>query len=799
MLRNYLTAILRTLRFRPAYALINVVGLMLGCAAALLIGLYVRHEFSYDRFHAHADDVYRIAWMDERPQTRTPHPMAQAMVRDFPDVEAATSLTPLWGPGLTRPTYSVRYRDRRFEETEILGVDSTFFDVFTFPARQGNPAAALREPGMILITESMADKYFGDADPLGKSLTFNDAVELTVGAVLEDVPDASHFHFDFLISYVTLKPQETGGFYTWEDFGHYNYIRLADNTDPDRIEERIRTWIPRYIDVSAAGMEAMQAGRIGFALQPLTRIHLHSHLRWELEPTGYAAYLYIFSVAALLILGIACVNVTNLGTARAMERAREVGVRKTLGARQGQLIRQYLGESILLSGLAVGAALLLVRGLLPVFNPLIGTELSLLDLGLVPLALGGVVLALLVGGAAGGYPALYLARLHPARVLKGHGADPAGGRRLRRGLVVVQFAASIVLLAGALVIHDQVQYLRQAELGFDAEQVVVVPLTDETLRSRSQALIDEVEQQAGVVRAAAVSNVPGGRFNQNPVRWQGRTVDMAEWRVAPNTVETLGLTLAAGRGFRRDAAADVEQAFLVNEAAVQAFGWEDAISREVVWADDEEEIRGTIIGVLEDFHFASLRQAVPPLIVQVRPSEFNYLLVRIEADAAASTLAALENVWEGFAADRTFDYAFLDQQVDAQYRAEARIQAVVAVFAIVAIGVAALGLFGLTALTVVRRRKEVGIRKALGATTAGLTVRLGADFVRLVGWAFLVATPVTYGAARSWLAHFAYRIDLGPKAFVLAGLGVAVVAALTVAVHAVRAASADPARVLHSE
>lgn len=276
-------------------------------------------------------------------------------------------------------------------------------------------------------------------------------------------------------------------------------------------------------------------------------------------------------------------------------------------------------------------------------------------------------------------------------------------------------------------------------------------------------------------------------------------MNMTEWRIAPNTVETLGLTLAAGRSFRRDAAADVDQAFLVNEAAVRAFGWKDPIDREIVWDDDEEEIRGTVVGVLEDFHFASLRQAVTPLIAQVRPSEFNYLLVRIEADAASNTIGLLEDVWESFAADQTFDYAFLDQQVNAQYQAEARIETMVSVFAIVAIGVAALGLFGLTALTVVRRKKEVGIRKALGATTRGLTVHLGMDFVRLVGWAFLLAVPVTYVAARTWLDYFAYRIDLGPKAFMLAGLGVVVVAILTVAVHAVRAASANPARVLHSE
>jgi putative ABC transport system permease protein len=545
-------------------------------------------------------------------------------------------------------------------------------------------------------------------------------------------------------------------------------------------------------------MEAMQDGRIGFALQPLTRIYLHSHLLWELEPNGYAAYLYLFSVAALLILGIACVNVTNLGTARAMERAREVGIRKTLGAWQKQLIRQYLSESILLSALAVGAALLLVRGLLPVFNAQVGTELSLLDVGLLPLALGAVALALLVGGAAGGYPAFYLSGLQPARVLKGHGAGPAGGERLRRGLVVAQFTASIILLAGALVIHDQIQYLRNADLGFDAEQVVIVPL-DETVRSRSRALIASLEQQAGVVRAAAVSNLPGGRFNQNPVRWLDQTVNMAEWHIAPNAVETLGLTLAAGRGFRRDASADVDRAFLVNEAAVRAFGWEDATNREVVWENDDEEIRGTVIGVLEDFHFASLRQSVTPLIAQVRSSEFNYLVVRMEPDAIASALVALENVWEEFAGDRTFDYVFLDHQVDAQYQAEARTQTVVGIFAIVAIGVSALGLFGLTALTVVRRRKEVGIRKALGATTAGLTVHLGADFIRLVGWAFLVATPVTYVAARSWLAHFAYRTDLGPTVFLLAGLGVALVAVLTVAIHVVRAALTDPARVLQTE
>ncbi len=801
MLKNYLLIALRTLHRQKAYAAINLAGLAVGLACCCLLALYVLHETSYDRFHADADRIHRIALFDDSPQTRTPHPMAQALVADFPEVEAAVSLTPIWGPGLTRPVFSVRHGDRRFDETEFLAVDSTFFDVFSFPVVAGDGAKALREPFQILLTRAMAEKYFGDADPLGQTLRLNEDTDFTVGAVLEDVPAASHIHFDFLISYVTLKQLWDGSsFFEWADFGHYNYVRLAESAAPAAVEARIPGWISRYLDLSPEDVAGLERGDIRLSLQPITDIHLRSHLRWELEPNGSAATVYVFVAAALLILLIACINFMNLATARSTGRAREVGVRKALGAHRGQLAGQFLGESVLYSVLAVVGALALVHLALPFFNDLAGTDLSLLRFGSVPLVAGLVGLALVTGVVAGSYPALFLSSFQPAQVLKGRLVPRSAGAAFRKGLVVFQFAVSIVLLVGTLVIFGQLDYLRSQSLGFESEQVVVLPIQDDAMREQVEAVKAELARVPGVLRTSAVSNVPGGRFNRNSIRWQNEPeVPVAELRTDADFLETLGIELAAGRGFSEDRPADAGSAFILNEAAAQRFTWADPVGQEIAWLDEDSTYTGPVIGVAKDFHHASLHDPIAPLAIQVLPGAYNHLLVRVRPEHLDETLAHLETTWTAFSPSRTFSYSFLDDDFDRLYRADDRTGAIVGIFSGLAIFIACLGLFGLAAFTAEQRTKEIGVRKVLGASVPDLVALLSKDFLRLVGIAFVVAMPVAYFAMDRWLADFAYRIDMPWWAFLAAG-GVALVLTLaTVSTHAMRAATRDPVKALRYE
>lgn len=801
MLKNYLKIALRNIQKRKGYSLINVTGLAIGITCCLLMLLYVRYEVSYDRFHEGADDIYRVALIDESPQTRTPHPMAQAMVRDFPEVEHAVSLTPIWGPGLTRPTYSVRYEDRRYDERNILAVDSTFLDVFSFPVYAGDAEAALRELFAILLTQSTARKYFGDTDPLGKRLTINDDTEVVVGAILEDVPANAHFHFDFLLSYVTLKQAWQGSpFFEWEDFGHYNYIRLAPGASPQAVEAKIPAWIQRYLDLSPEDVEELESGRAALRLQPLTDIHLRSHLRWELESNGHITYVYLFAAAALFILLIACINFMNLATARSANRAKEVGVRKTLGASRKQLALQFLGESILYSALAIAVALVFTELSLPLFNALSGSELSLDDLNSGTLIAGLVGIVLLTGLVSGSYPAFFLSAFRPARVLKGQRTARTDGAWFRKGLVTFQFALSISLIIGTLVISDQLHFLRSQDLGFDGDQVVVVPIKDEAMRTRYEAFKDALTQSSQVLHASAVSNVPGSRFNRNNIQWQDAPpVGVAELRVDEDFFETLGITLEAGRSFSRAFPADVGGAFILNETAARLFDWETPLQEEIRWLDEDSTYVAPVIGIAQDFHVASLRERVGPVIIQMWPGSFNYVLVKIKPERIPETLAFIEQTWTSFAPDRTFEYSFLNEDFRALYQAEEQTGTVVALFSALAVLVACLGLFGLAAYAAEQRTKEIGIRKVMGASVRSLVALLSTDFLKLVGFAFLVAAPLAYVAMHRWLHEFAYRVDISWPLFLYAGLTALGVALVTVSYQALRAALADPVKSLRYE
>ena len=802
MLKNYLKIALRNLRKQRGYALINVAGLAIGLTCCLLIALYVHYELSFDRFHEDAGRIHRINWISENPQTRTPHPMAQALATDFPEVESAVSLTPIWGPGLTRPSFSVRYQDRQFEEPGVLAVDSTFFDVFSFPVVRGDGREALRLPFQLLITESVAEKYFGREDPLGKMLRINDQYELPVGAVLADVPENSHFHFDFLLSYVTMKQMQPGSpFYEWGDFGHYNYIRLADGVEAAALESEILDWIPRYIDVDAEDLEAFAARRLYFQVQPIIDIHLRSRLKWELEPNSDITYVYSLSAAALFLLLIACINFMNLATARSMDRAREVGMRKALGAGRGQLARQFLGESLIMSAMGMAAALALVELMLPLFNSVAGTVLRVpyLEDPWVVAALAG--LTVLVGLLAGSYPAFYLSGFRPTGVLKGAFKTSKGGVLMRKGLVIFQFTLSIGLIVGTLVIYNQVSFLRTTQLGFDEAQIVVAPMRDSTMQAQYETFKQEVIAHPDVVQATAVSNVPGGRFNQNNIRWtdDAESVSASEWYVDYDMVETLGMEIVEGRGFSRDFPGDVGTAFLLNETAARQYDWASAVDQDVIWYADPDSIRGTVVGVVKDFHFASLRQPVAPLIIQLSNRRFNYMLVKIRTERIGESLAFLEQQWQTFAPGRRFSYSFLNEDFDALYRAEERLGTIIGLFAGLAVFVACLGLFGLAAFTAEQRTKEIGVRKALGASTGQIAVLLSKDFTRLVVVALVLAAPLAYLTMNRWLENFAFHIEMSWGTFLIAGLAALGIALLTVGYQAVKAALTNPVECLRYE
>ncbi|MBC7773908.1 MAG: ABC transporter permease, partial [Phycisphaerae bacterium] len=539
---------------------INVFGLAFGIASVFLISIYIKGELSYDKFHHEAEDLYRIAWINENPQTRTPHPMAQAMVSDFPEVESAVSLTPLWAAGLTRETHSFRHPDKpeRYDEKNLLAVDTTFFDVFDFPIVKGDAKAALKKVNGVLISESMARKYFGDEDPIGKHLAVDSAEYLVeVAAVFKDVPPNSHFHFDFLASYIREKsfnPKDP--FYSWADFGHYNYIRLKHGSDPKVLEGKLMDWVTKYIDISPAELNALKEQHFGFTLQPVTDIHLYSRLHWELEPNGNMEYIYILAAAAIFTLIIACVNFMNLTTAKSAERAKEIGVRKSLGALRSQLSIQFLAESVTIALCAIIISIFIIETALPYFNYITGLKFDVHYIQYLMILLGG---GLLIGCVAGLYPSLYLSGVKPHLILKGKLLQTPKGSSLRRGLIILQFSISMMLISSAAIIFTQLDYLQSKNLGFRQDEVIVIPVKNEEGMERFDAFRNEMLRVDGVSAVSASSNIPGGQFNQHSFALAERPqdeIDASEAYVDFDFFKALNIEVVEGRLFLRESPSD---------------------------------------------------------------------------------------------------------------------------------------------------------------------------------------------------------------------------------------------------
>ncbi len=805
MFFNYLKTSFRSILKNKLFSLINIFGLALGITCVFLILQYLRTELSYDRFHAGSENIYRIIWHDDNPQTRTPHPLAQALVHDFPEVENAVTLSPLWGPGLTRETFSIRNREKdiQYDETGILAVDTTFFKVFSFELVKGNQDQALKKMGGILISEKAAKKYFGDDDPIGKYLSVNDdKVLIEVVGVFKDVPELSHFHFDFLVSYVLEKALEDpkSEYYTWKDFGHYNYVRLKPGTDAKKLESQLTEWLKKYVDWSAEDFKMLAENKHGIKLQPITDIHLKSNVRWELEANGNIEYVYMMIAAAALILIIGCINFINLTTAQSSERAKEIGIRKTLGAFKRQLIFQFTGESVLIAFFAMIISIVMIELTIPFFNLVTDNSLTF-SLSSLILILSG--LGLIVGIAAGLYPSLYLSSIKPTSVLKGKFLQSPKGIWIRKTFTVFQFSASMILICAGVVIYNQLDSIKNRSLGFSKEEVVVIPVKNhDAMEDHFEELQTELSKLSGISQISASTNIPGRSFNQRKVidvQHPDHSINTSDVMVSYDFLKVLNIPLADGRDFLRSNTADEENAFLLNETAVKNLNLQNPVGKEILWKLNGYELKGTVIGVVKDFNFQSLHQSVKPLLFKLGDDEFNYILMKVNTADFKSTIANVESVWKKFDNRFGFEFFFLSESLNQQYQAEEKIGQVIVVFAAIAIIIACFGLLGIAALTFRNKTKEISVRKVLGAEFISIIILLLKDFTVLILVAIFIAAPASAWMMDKWLQNFSYRIQLNPFIFIGSGLILILISWLTLSYLTYRVAKVNPATTLKSE
>ncbi len=805
MLRNYLIVAVRNLLRHRGYSAINIAGLAIGMTCCILILLFVQDELSYDWYHERADRIYRFAVEWRNPKTGEtaqlvsgPYRLAETLRTDFPEVPHIIRFS------CKRPL--IGYGDKRFPEGRFFFVDPGVFEVFSFPLIHGDPRTALREPFTVVITQEMARKYFGDEDPMGKVLRYGDDRELKVTGILGEIPRHSHFRFDFLSSITVANVLFNRiALENWGENSVYTYLLLPPGVSPAEIERRFPDLIRKHAPQWAQGAR--------YFLQPLTDIHLHSHAGGEIEPNGDIVYIYAFSAIAVFILLIACINFMNLSTARSASRAREVGMRKVVGADRSQLVWQFLGESVFLSFLALLLAVALVELSLPAFNGFVGKALDMDYGGNLTAVFGLIGIALFAGVIAGSYPAFFMSAFEPVEVLKGTLKGGPKGAGFRKVLVAFQFAISIFLIVVTGIIYGQLKHCRNIKLGYDKEHVVVISGVPGSLQQKYEAFKQELLQNPRVVSAAGTSRIPSGRLGSNI---STRAEDFPEeespsmqtvW-VGYDFFETLRMPFVAGRSFSKAAPSDEKAAFVLNEAAVRRLGWtpENAIGKRFgsqfiedwqrgqwVWKD------GRVIGVVKDVHFESMRERIVPMVFFIQPNMAGNFLVRVRPDDIPGTLHFLKQKWQGVNPNHPFEYSFLDERFDQLYRAEEKQGQIFGTFALLAIFVACLGLFGLASFATVRRTKEIGIRKVLGASVGSIVALLSKEFVILVGVANLIAWPVAYYAMNRWLQDFAYRIELGPGVFVLGGTVALVIALLTVSYQAVRAARANPVEALRYE
>ena len=802
MLENYFKIALRTLQKQKSYSGINIAGLAVGMACCLLILLFVHDELRYDRYHENADRVYRVtrAWYDDAGEptlqfARISPPIGPALALEMPEVQHAARIV--------QTGSLVSYEDAHFQEPRFYFAEHAVFSIFTIPFVKGDPETALAEPYTVVLTETMAEKYFGTADPIGRVIRYENTFDLRVTGVVADAPPQTHFHYDFLGSFTTFtaKPWSEQWETNWGGNNSFaTYVLLHEGADPAALEARFPAFLDRHYVLHIGASSRL-------FLQPLTDIHLYSHLDSELEPNGDVTYVYLFTAIAFFILLIACFNFMNLATARAAKRSREVGMRKVLGATRKQLIAQFLGESMLLTLIALVLSVMMAELLLPVFNDLAGKELRLFASNALLVLPGLAGITLFVGLLAGSYPAFFLSAFEPAAVLK-KAVRGSWRSHVRTVLVTTQFAISIGLIVGVAVIVKQLNYVQQKNLGFEAEQIVIVNTTA-AMRQDFEAFRTRLLEHPGVRAVTASEYIPSGQLRNSingraEVNGQIKPFNsLGLLAVDHDFTTTYGMGIVAGRTFSKAVASDSLQGFLLNEAAVKQLGWaspEEAVGAFFMLdAETLADRRGQVVGVVKDFHFESLHEGITPMVLYIRPDRYMRAAIKIAPQDIPATIAALEERWQAYVPGAPLAYTFLDQRFAQLYQAEQHFGQVVGTFAILAILIAGLGLFGLASFAAEQRTKEVGVRKVLGASVASIAVLLCRDFTRVVLFGFVVACPVAYLAMHTWLGTFAYRIEISWWIFLMAGSLTLAIALLTISYQSIRAALAQPVKSLRYE
>lgn len=813
MIKNYIKIALRNILRHKGYSFINIFGLAIGMAVCILILLYVQDELSFDGYHQHADRIYRFERASHLPDgsiqpyfcTLAPS-FVPILEKDIPEIEHAVRL---FGPDNTL----IKVGENGFSEERVFFAEEDIFDVFTIPLITGNPETALKNPSSIVLSQSMARKYFGDRDPIGLEMEIDNRFIVQVTGVMEDSPPNTHIHMDFLISYVSLKglygQGENDYFLGTRNFTDnvtLVYARLAENTSAEAIQDKIPESLDRYIPVreDRDGNLFKASERMFIHVRKVKNIHLFSHTTKEVEPNSDMRYVVLFTAIAVFILIIACINFLNLSTARASKRAKEVGLRKVIGADRKRLSIQFLGESMVICLIAILFAIGFVVLVLPYFRAFSAHEIFLHHLfspkGI--LILAGIFLA--SGLAAGIYPALYISAFQPVTILKGELSRGLKGRFMRKVLVVFQFAMTIALIFAVSVVNNQMLFLRNADVGYEKENILMIPADREVI-TRWQELKQELLRNPKVLSACLSKRAPTGRLLDSP----GFTIEidgeqrrspfgMPHNRVSHGFFKTYNMTLVAGRDFSLEYPTDAREAFILNETAVRRLGIEDP--EDVIDAPiSVPGWRGRVIGVVKDFNYESMHDEIKPIVTYIAPQQANTLSIRLAKGNVRETINYIKGVWKRFRPGYPLQYNFLNDRINQLYLNEERMLQMFRYFSILAIIIGCLGLFGLASFTAEQRTKEIGVRKVLGATTPNIVVLLSSEFLKWVLIANIIAWPLAYYVMSGWLKNFAYKAGIGVVPFILSSGLALVIAMLTVSYQSIKAALSSPVYALRYE